>query len=76
MRKAGIGILGLVGGVLLAMIVQDLLANAFLQDGTIPVALAITLGLLMPVLGVVGVIVAIQMDNRFTNRRAEDTPGV
>jgi hypothetical protein len=76
MRKAGIGTLGLVGGVLLAMIVQDLLATAFLQGGSIPVALGIALGFLVPVLGVAGVIVAIQLDNRSTNRRSKGTPGV
>ncbi|MEX5303512.1 hypothetical protein [Kocuria sabuli] len=76
MRQVGTGALGLVGGVLLALIVQDLLAVAFLQDGTIPIALGILLGLLMPVLGMVGAGAAVLIDNRYTKRRSRDTPGV
>jgi hypothetical protein len=62
--------------VLLALIVQDVLATAFLRVVTVPIGLGIVLGFLMPVFGVVGVIVAILADNRHTKRRSKDTPDV
>ncbi|WP_181954322.1 hypothetical protein [Kocuria coralli] len=67
-RSAGVGVLGFVGGVLLALILQDILATAFLREGTIPIALGIVLGFLMPVCGVLGVIVAILIYNRHGKR--------
>ena len=76
MRKVGIGALGFVGGVLLALIVQDVLSTAFLRIVTVPITLGIVLGFLMPAFGVVGVIVAILADNRHTKCRSKDTPDV
>lgn len=70
-RSVGIGALGLVGGVLLALIVQDLLATVFLRDGTIPIPVALVLGFLMPAFGVLGVVIAILIDNRNAKRRSE-----
>lgn len=71
MRKVGIGALGLVGGVLLALVVQDLLAAAFLQGGTIPIPLGIVFGFLMPVFGVLGAVIAVLIDRRHTTRSHE-----
>lgn len=73
MRKVGIGALGLVGGVLLALVVQDLLAVAFLRDGTIPTPLAIVLGFLMPVFGVLGAVISVLIYSRHTKRQPKDT---
>lgn len=70
-RSVGIGILGLVGGVLLALIVQDVLATAFVSDGTVPSALSAVLGFLMPVFAILGVIVAILVDNWNVKRRSK-----
>lgn len=72
MRKVGVGALGAVGGVLLALILQDILAVAFLQDGTIPFPLAIVLGFLMPVLAVVGAVIAVLLYNRNIKRKLKD----
>ena len=73
MRKVGIGALGLIGGVLLALIVQDLLAVAVLQDGTIPLALALVIGFLIPAFGVLGTVVAILLDSRHSAHRLQNT---
>ncbi len=71
MRKVGIGALGVIGGVLLALIVQDLLATAFLSNGTIPIGLGIVLGFLMPVFAVLGAVIAVLTYNRSTKRKSE-----
>lgn len=71
MRKVGIGALGIIGGVLLALIVQDLLASAFLRDGTIPLGLAIVMGFLLPVFAVLGAVLAVVLDNRSVRRTPE-----
>ncbi len=71
MRKVGVGALGVVGGVLLALIVQDLLATAFLSSGTIPASLGIVLGSLMPVFAVLGAIFAVLIYNRSVKRKSE-----
>ncbi|WP_229741658.1 hypothetical protein [Pseudoclavibacter endophyticus] len=70
-RSIGSGALGLVGGVLLALIVQDVLATAFLRDGTIPLALGVVLGFLVPAFGALGVLTAILIDNRNAKRRSK-----
>lgn len=59
-RSLGIGVLGLVGGVLLALIVQDILATDLLRDETLPIVLS----LLVPALGTLGAVSAILIDNR------------
>lgn len=71
MQKVGIGALGVIGGALLALIVQDLLATAFLSNGTIPIGLGIVLGFLMPVFAVLGAIIAVLMYNRSAKRTSE-----
>lgn len=71
-RSIGTGALGLLGGVLLALIAQDLLAAALLRDGTLSPALTVVLGLFMPVLGVLGMVTALVIDARNTKRRPEE----
>lgn len=71
MRKVGIGALGVIGGVLLALIVQDLLATAFFSNGTIPPGPGIVLGFLMPVFAVLGAVVAVLIHHRSTRRTSE-----
>lgn len=73
MRTIGIGALGLIGGVLSALVVQDLLAVAFVREGTVPDALVVVLALLMPVMALLGVVVAVLLD-RQAKRRANRTP--
>jgi hypothetical protein len=74
MRKVGIGALGLIGGVLLAVVVQDLLARAFVRDGAVPLPLALVLGFMIPVFAVLGVVGAILADNRRLRRNSKATP--
>jgi uncharacterized membrane protein YcjF (UPF0283 family) len=61
-RTAGIGALGLLGGVLLGVIVQDLLAVIFIRSGT-PV-LGLVFAVIIPLFLVLGNVVAIVIDNR------------
>lgn len=68
MRDVGIGVLGLIGGVLFAIVLQDVLSPAlFHADGT-PSALGIILGVMLPILGPVGAAFAVWVDRR---RRAQ-----
>ncbi|GAA1547449.1 uncharacterized membrane protein YcjF (UPF0283 family) [Microbacterium ginsengiterrae] len=69
-RTAGIGALGLLGGVLLGVIVQDLLAVIFIRTGT-PV-LGLVFAVLIPLFAVLGVVTAILIDNRTNRRRQGD----
>jgi hypothetical protein len=73
MRKLGIGFLGLLGGFLLGFIIHDILARVLLDDGMFPdsLPLALLVGFLTPTLAVVGVVVALAIDNRHTRRRGE-----
>lgn len=70
-RSAGIGALGLVGGVLLALIVQDILATLLVRDGTIPTGLTVVFGFLMPVFAILGAVIAVLIYNRIAKRQSE-----
>lgn len=74
MRKLGIGFLGLLGGLLAGFIVHDVLARVLLDDGMFPdsLPLALLVGFLAPALAIVGVVVALAIDNRRTRRRDQD----
>lgn len=72
-RRAGVGALGVVGGVLLALIVQDLLATALVRNGTLTHGLALVLGSLMPVFAVLGAVTAVLIDARAPTRSSEET---
>ena len=63
-RTVGIGVLGLIGGLLFAIILQDVLSRALLSaDGT-PSALGVILGAALPVCGLVGAALALWVDRR------------
>lgn len=70
-RTVGIGGLGLVGGVLLALVVQDVLAPLLVREPGQPTGLGMLLGLLLPALAGLGVVVAIALDRRGVGRRDE-----
>lgn len=75
LRSVGIGALGLIGGVLAAMILQDIIGVAFLRDGGEGhLGLAMAIGLLMPILSIAGVGVALAVDYSARSRRAQNTP--
>lgn len=69
-RTAGIGALGLLGGVLLGVIVQDLLAVILIRTGT-PV-LGLVFVVLIPLFAVLGLVTAILIDNRTNRHRQGD----
>lgn len=72
MRKVGVGLLGLIGGVLLAIIIQDILATILVNSGRSPREFGVVTGLLMPALAVLGAVVAVMLHNRSTLRRSTD----
>lgn len=64
MRTFGIGTLGLIGGLLFAIVLQDILAHALIDaDGTPSVASTV-LGSLLPAFGLVGAALAVWLDHR------------
>lgn len=71
MRKLGIGALAVIGGLLLALVVQDLLATAFLEVGAVPICFAIIIGLLLPALALLGLVAALTIDVRSHDRPFE-----
>lgn len=74
MRKLGIGLLGLLGGLLAGLIVHDVLARILLDDGRFPDSLpvALLIGFLTPTFAIAGVVLALVVDNRRTRRRNQD----
>lgn len=63
LRTVGMGLLGVVGGLLLAVIVQDVLAR--LLDGPGPSGLAtVAVGAVMPICILGGVVLALWVDRR------------
>lgn len=71
MRRLGIGIAGLVGGLVAGFITVEIItAVAVDEPGQLAdsVPLALLVGLATPVLAIVGVLVALAIDNR-THRR-------
>ena len=68
----GVGALGLIGGALLALFVQDSLAVAFVRNGSIPSALKIVFIYLIPVGAVVTGVASVVIDRRMLARRNED----
>lgn len=69
LRWLGIGLLGFIGGMLSAIILQDVLASAFASNGSAPTGVTIVLGSPLPVLGLAGIVVALLVDRRSTRRR-------
>jgi hypothetical protein len=71
LRMLGVGALGLVGGALLALFVQDFLAVAFVRAGNVPFALTVTFVYLTPVVSIVTAVAAVVIDRRLATRRTE-----
>lgn len=75
LRSVGVGALGLIGGFLAAVVLQDIVGVAFLRDGgEITVGLALIIGMLMPVLSIAGAVVAIVIDHAARTRQGRDRP--
>ncbi|MGJ3509638.1 hypothetical protein [Enemella sp. A6] len=71
-RSIGVGALGLVAGLLVALLLQDLIAMVFaLSGGSAPVGAAVVIGSFTPIIAVTGVIVALFIDRRIRTRRRE-----
>lgn len=72
MRSVGMGVLGLVGGLLFGIVVQDILGR-LLGDpaGTPSVVVGLVFGSLLPACLVLGPVVAIWIDRRQHRRRTE-----
>lgn len=64
MRAVGIGALGMIGGVLLAIVLQDVLASALTSDDGTPSALGMSLGAILPAFGLTGAGLAIWLHRR------------
>lgn len=75
MRRLGIGILGAIGGVFLALIVQDLLASNLPSGPTTATGLGNVIGLLMPVLAILGAVIAVRAHTGGTPPNGADDEG-
>lgn len=73
-RALGVGTLGLIGGALAALFVQDLLAAAFVRDAQVPGALAVLFVSFIPVVAVVTAVCAVVIDRRRTGRGRSTSP--
>lgn len=77
MRAIGIGILGLIGGLLLSVILQDLLAPLLTDGAGSASILGKLLGTMMPAFAIAGAALAIWIDRRRRHRadgRSSSTP--
>lgn len=68
----GIGVLGLIGGALLGLFVQDLLATAFARKGNVPSALSVVFVYLIPVVSIVTAVAAIVIDRGSSVHRTDE----
>lgn len=68
----GVGALGLIGGALLALFIQDLLAVAFVKGENVPDALTIIFAYLIPVVSILTAVAAVVIDRRLAVRRTEE----
>ncbi|WP_449277659.1 hypothetical protein [Leucobacter sp. GX24907] len=71
MRMLGVGALGLVGGVLLALFVQDFLAVALVRLGSVPSMPAVVFDYLFPIISIVTAVAAVIIDRRVALRRTD-----
>lgn len=67
----GVGALGLIGGALLALFIQDFLAVAFVRAGNVPSALTVVFVYLIPVVSIVTAVAAVVIDRRQAVRRTK-----
>jgi hypothetical protein len=76
MRRLGVGIAGLLGGLVAGFVVVEVITRTAVDDpsqlaDSIPLALLV--GFTTPVLAIVGVVVALAIDNR-SHRRHGSSP--
>lgn len=64
MRAVGIGALGLIGGLLLGIVLQDVLAQALIDAPGRPSTLGRLLGAFLPGFAVLGAVAAVWLDRR------------
>jgi hypothetical protein len=69
MRRLGIGLLGLVGGLLAGVVLQDVLSRSLVSSDSSPVIL-LAMGSLLPLSGAAGSVLALWLDHR-QHRRNE-----
>lgn len=68
MRKLGVGMVGLIGGLLLGLLAR------FIVPGDPPLLLALVLGAVTLTLAVAGVVGALAIDHYYLKRRAQSPP--
>ena len=70
MRRVGMGILGLIGGLLAGIVIQDVLAEALVAgSGEVSTAGLVIIPVLLPLCGVAGAVIAVLADLRRERRR-------
>ncbi|WP_026454231.1 hypothetical protein [Saccharomonospora iraqiensis] len=72
MRTVGIGALGLIGGLLLAITLRDILAHALTDTEDTPSTVGMILASLKPTLGLLGAVLAVRLDRRHHRTRPGD----
>ncbi len=71
LRSVGIALLGLVGGIIVGLVVQDAIAVALIAPSRgrdMPVLLGLAMGAIVPVLAVAGPLVALAVDRAIRSR--------
>lgn len=71
LRILGIAVLGLIGGALLGLFVQDLLVTTFVRKGNVPPTLTVVFVYLIPGVAIVTGLAAVVIDRRLAARRTE-----
>ncbi|WP_114854444.1 hypothetical protein [Brachybacterium sp. YJGR34] len=59
MRHVGMTLLGLLGGLLAGIVLQDLLAGVFVHGGEVTTPGLVVLPVLLPLCGIVGAVIAL-----------------
>ncbi|WP_314502229.1 hypothetical protein [uncultured Microbacterium sp.] len=67
-RKVGVGILGLIGGLLVGLLAR------FIAPGDLPLVLALLVGAVTLSLAVAGMVIALVIDHGYLTRRARKSP--
>lgn len=74
MRRLGIGLLGLVGGLLAGVVLQDVLSRSLVSSDSSPVIL-LAMGSLLPLSGAAGSVLALWLDHRQHRRNEKQAEG-
>lgn len=74
-RRLGLGLLGLIGGLLAGIVLQDVLAPLLVTGpGRVTTAGRILLPVLLPICGAGGAVLAVLLDRRGRRRRGDSPP--